>query len=703
MTQRQSATVLAFLAVLYVGALVLWAPQLEFLSGESEFSWVAGAAAGLVIASPTYLAIWAVHGRQCATVRLPLTTWLCVVFLLAAVYGEVRYFGGGDADLVALILLAWITAYLTHLLLLRLLRAVRGWRLVRLRSTAASDAPQSPLDRKHQFTIRTVLIWTSAAATLFAGLRWLAPYGVFDSEELQVQFLDGVLVDGVLFGLILALAGLPVVSLSLVVLTDGRRIIWRGALLTFTALGIAGGSAAFQWWLGDREMDIAALALAIETGVLMAGVAAASITRACDYRLVRQRKGEERPAPDAPLDLPAGRKQFAFAVASLVMASLALACYAPRRLETWRRADETGRWELLGWYAEFDDEGRIRKLISRDECDLEGTKSLLAHLSHLESLDLPNSEDCDALLAALPALPDLKNLSLSGACDGGLSRLDRFPNLEELTLFGDGVTDARLKHLGDLPKLRTLYLGATAVQLEECPHLSQLETLNLQVAAVGDAGMSHLDRFPNLKQLDLRGTNVTDRGLAGLRALKSLTSLNLQLTEVSDAGMGSLAQLSQLKSLDVQLTAVGETGLVKLHQALPDAEIKGGASDALLDAAIFAQVATTTRSGKTVTTVIRRGGQVTMLKRLHARGNYPMRDEDGDSEPMTVTDAGVALLSGQTEMEELDLRESGVTDVGLASLGKLTKLKRLDLRGTQVTEDGCQQLAKTLTGCEILR
>jgi hypothetical protein len=74
-----------------------------------------------------------------------------------------------------------------------------------------------------------------------------------------------------------------------------------------------------------------------------------------------------------------------------------------------------------------------------------------------------------------------------------------------------------------------------------------------------------------------------------------------------------------------------------------------------------------------------------------------------EQKPHTVINAGLALLTGQTAMEEIDLRDSAVTDAGLKSLAKLTKLKRLALRGTQVTEHGCQRLAKTLSTCEILR
>lgn len=69
-----------------------------------------------------------------------------------------------------------------------------------------------------------------------------------------------------------------------------------------------------------------------------------------------------------------------------------------------------------------------------------------------------------------------------------------------------------------------------------------------------------------------------------------------------------------------------------------------------------------------------------------------------------VTDEGLAfLVARQTELEELDLRDSGVTDKGLWLLRTLTGLKHLDVRGAPVTEEGVARLAGVLPDCEILR
>lgn len=69
-----------------------------------------------------------------------------------------------------------------------------------------------------------------------------------------------------------------------------------------------------------------------------------------------------------------------------------------------------------------------------------------------------------------------------------------------------------------------------------------------------------------------------------------------------------------------------------------------------------------------------------------------------------MTDDGlISLTALQSELEELDLRDSAVTDKGTITLRTLKKLKRLDLRGAPVTKQGVAALARALPGCEIVR
>ncbi|HVX14587.1 MAG TPA: hypothetical protein VHC22_25595 [Pirellulales bacterium] len=705
MTHRKSATILMLLTALYAAALVLLAPRLELITIEHESigEWLAGFAAGLVIASPPFLALWSVHGSCRAAVRHSVTGWLLVLFFLAATYGAVRGLGYGEFEFVLIGTICWFMAYTAIWLFLRLLRAIRGWRLQRIdsqfSSTGAADMPMpDSFGRRRQFTIRALLVSTFAAAALCAGLRWLAPYGVFDADGLTAELIQADLIETVVVSLTFALASLPVLSVAWIVLADGRRMVLRVVLVVITVFGIAGGIATFRWWCEIKEREFVWFALFLETGVLATALAAVSIVRACGYRLVRTKGETPVPAVPAASSRSLDTRRFAWTLAPLMLGAVLLACSIPLRLEIWRRADERQYWTALKWEAAHDAEGRITSLASHMDCDLPSTVGLLATVPHLNSLSIPYWALDDTLLSQLPSLTQLNVLTLDGAgiTDAGLAQLRLFRNLETLNLSNTSVTDAGLPHLRALSKLTRLDLSNTIVSLEGVEPIEQLEDLNLEGTAVNDRSLARIGGFSNLKRLSLVRTDVSDRGLHELGVLKSLQALDLRLTDVGDGAVAPLSRMVQLKQIDLQLTALSEAGLGELGKALPTASVLAGANDALLNGAVSVQVRYVLAGNEVF------GVRGITLKRLHARGNYPTHDEQGGAPP-TVTDAGLAVLSGQTSMEELDLRESGVTDAGLTSLVTLTGLKRLDVRGTRVTASGCDNLAKSLPQCTILR
>ncbi|HWB12866.1 MAG TPA: hypothetical protein VG826_26810 [Pirellulales bacterium] len=628
MTKRQATTILTLLVVLYAAGLVLLAPRFDLLDFSSGAHWQTAVAVGGLVASPAFLAIWAVHGRQRTTVRVPLTFWLLAIFYLATLYGEVRYFGTGDVRFTFLSVAGWFTMYAAFLLPLRVLRAVRGWRLERLGNGSTQSADD---ERQRQFTIRTLLGWTAAVAALCAGLRWPAQYEAFDVYEFSANPL-AELVEGVIVGLVFSLASLPALSAAWLVLAEGRRIVLRAVLIVITGAGIAGGINAFRSLLDEGDAEFLVLALGIEAGVLTAGLSTALLVRACGYRLVRPSKDVQASAV-GPSNVPVPPRRFALACASLAAASVALVCCTPGRFELWRRADEEQAWAEKGWDASFDDNGRVTGLVRLSGPDLSGSEFDLAGLSDLESLGFSHSLITDVQLAQYP----IQN-----------------------------------------------------------PGLARLTSLDLADTPISDFGLAQLALFPGLTHLNLSHTNITDTGIAHLAVLKHLTRLELAVTDVSDEAIESLSRLGQLQSLDLQLTAVSEEGARRLQESLPKATITYGASDASLKEALRKTI----RTRRSIGTGVVRNQQ----KRLHARGRFGSTASGTATTPATrLTDAGLALLSGQTALEELDLRESGVTDAGLTALVKLTSLKRLDLRGVQVTDAGCQKLAKALTNCEIVR
>jgi hypothetical protein len=58
-----------------------------------------------------------------------------------------------------------------------------------------------------------------------------------------------------------------------------------------------------------------------------------------------------------------------------------------------------------------------------------------------------------------------------------------------------------------------------------------------------------------------------------------------------------------------------------------------------------------------------------------------------------VTDAGLAQITGLTDLRWLFLSDTGITDTGLATIASLTNLQALDLSNTRITNAGLARLA----------
>jgi hypothetical protein len=66
-----------------------------------------------------------------------------------------------------------------------------------------------------------------------------------------------------------------------------------------------------------------------------------------------------------------------------------------------------------------------------------------------------------------------------------------------------------------------------------------------------------------------------------------------------------------------------------------------------------------------------------------------------------LTSAGLAHLRDLMELTALDLSGNAITDVGLKELATMKQLQKLGLQGTQVTEAGVKLLRQALPKCQI--
>lgn len=581
------------------------------------------AAVGVSVAWPPLLALWAVFGPQRAVVRLPLTLWLAVAINLAGLYGLNRNTGEHGAQLL-IINAAWLAAFGVLQAPLWMIRGVRRWRLTAECGAAASD--QLAAKASSQFSLRSLLGWTLAAALLLAALRWLRPDDSFDAETIFMLGLEAGLI-----GMAVALGGLPVVAMAWIVLADGRRLALRIVLGLLIVLGLSGAGVYFGK-LGQGLTVIEMLTL--EGGAILNGLISLAVVRVCGYQLRRRPKKVSEAAVAlavAATPAPISRGRFAFALTPLAVIAAGLTWTVPHRLEMWRQAEVAADWNRSGIQATFNHAGQIAA----------------ARYQFQQPIS-------DAACQRLATLGDLRQLALNGSA----------------------IDDRQLALLSPL---------------------AGLESLDLSSTAVTDRGLKRLGWFPQLATLNLSSTSVTDAGLKQLFALSKLQNLQLSLTDISDDGLAVLERLPSLLSVNAQFTAVTAAGAEKFRQANPRASVEFGASDVLL--ANWQTLSRTVTMNAGGVRSIAFVNESVKVKRLHARGKTMTNGVAAG-----VTDAGLVTLGAvQTELEELDLRDSEVTDQGLWNLRTLKQLKRLDLRGAPVSEQGVQRLARVLPECEILR
>lgn len=191
----------------------------------------------------------------------------------------------------------------------------------------------------------------------------------------------------------------------------------------------------------------------------------------------------------------------------------------------------------------------------------------LASLRHLQSIDL---EVCDGIsdeaCVVLSAMKQLRTVNLKKTGfekhrvgERGLKALAALPNLQNLNLYGNSITDSSLEPLAG--------------------H-RHLQRLNLSLTRVTDEGLRHLTSLKQLRELTLlysegfAGPKITDRGVQLISTLSDLESLNLVGARITDASTEGLVQLAKLKQLSIAGTGLTASSVSNLQRALPDCQIR---------------------------------------------------------------------------------------------------------------------------------
>lgn len=241
--------------------------------------------------------------------------------------------------------------------------------------------------------------------------------------------------------------------------------------------------------------------------------------------------------------------------------------------------------------------GRLEQLDYIDESRGGDNLALLGRLTTLRSVGPSGPGVTDATLERLSKLPRLEQVSLSriSATDAGLAQLARLPrlvwfsinktpgitdvglgpvlrgrkDLESLTLFDAGVTDATTEAFREMTGLKRLVIQGSTISDVGLANIGRATSLDLLIIssaspAITDAGFASLRDLTNLRTLELPGRGTTESGLDAFEKMKMLGRLTIY-EGVTDAGAAHLAKLSSLTRLSlIKCPDLGDAGLAHL-------------------------------------------------------------------------------------------------------------------------------------------
>ncbi|CAD7696075.1 unnamed protein product [Ostreobium quekettii] len=375
--------------------------------------------------------------------------------------------------------------------------------------------------------------------------------------------------------------------------------------------------------------------------------------------------------------------------------------------------------------------------------------SLKGSFSNTCCLDLSGCQVDDAWLATLlPCLPALTELSLNGRCvsDSSLTRLQACTELQRLDLSNcRQISDQGLTQLLRIPSLRHLALAVcpliTDAGVETLTGLIGLESLDLACrgrvtttstfgeprcpSRVSTAGFECLSSLTNLTQLNLRDCfRITDAVVGALSTLTNLRHIDLSFcSRIRDESLGWLGRLTALEHVDLEGSfGVSDAGVQQLSSLTNLRYLCLSDCNGVVDCGGTVRGRGITNEGFGWL------GTFASLRHLKVR-----RCE-------SVTDEGVARLSGLVNLTHLDLSNShnskAVKEGGLAALcelkalrtlrlcncvprvsnrcaqrfGRLSNLTSLSLVGSQMSDEGFESLfgltnltLLDLSGCQGFR
>ena len=187
----------------------------------------------------------------------------------------------------------------------------------------------------------------------------------------------------------------------------------------------------------------------------------------------------------------------------------------------------------------------------------------------------------DGVAAVLPNFPLLEEVYLheTVASTATITALSKLPKLRKTRLRGTPLKNDDLQILAKSKTLQEVDLseifGLGDAGLEYLTAAPKLQNINLWGTGVTDEGMVSIGKITGLTSLNIDDTYIHDDGLAHLAPLTKLTFLHLGKTKVTDEGLPSLYGMQDMKTLILtNVNGVSEDGITALKAKLPNADIQ---------------------------------------------------------------------------------------------------------------------------------
>jgi hypothetical protein len=178
--------------------------------------------------------------------------------------------------------------------------------------------------------------------------------------------------------------------------------------------------------------------------------------------------------------------------------------------------------------------------------------------------------------------------------------------------------------------------------LSQLSSINELKSLSMRSWQATDEGLGFLRRNEGLEILFVFDARmITDKGVMQLKDLVNLRTLCLSRSKMTDHGLLALAKMSRMEYLSLNSDRFTDHGMLALEG-------------------------------------------MKKLKYLSLEGHQGTKSD--------ISDFGLAVLQGLTNLENLNLSYTRVTDMGLVNLSGLKKLRNLHLAHCDIGDKGIEQI-----------